>query len=117
MDKPRSHRAAMTVIGNADRQETGRWLNNRAENYHLLFRGREGAILRFRRAQTLQKCVWTHTPIHNHLNHQRHLYSRAGFKLNRAAALAKWRQLLRHTFSLSLQLDAGSHQLNSARGT
>ena len=94
MEKLRSYRAAMTVIGNADRQKTGRWLNNKAENYHLLFRGREGTILRFRRAQTLQKFVWTHTSIYNHLNHQRHLYLRANFKLNRAAALAKWRQLL-----------------------
>jgi hypothetical protein len=24
----------MKIIGNADRQETGRWLNNRAENSH-----------------------------------------------------------------------------------
>jgi putative transposase len=54
-DKPRSYRAAMTVIGNADRQETGRWMNNRAENSHLLFRRQERAMLRFRRVQTLQK--------------------------------------------------------------
>jgi hypothetical protein len=26
--------------------------------------------------------------------HERHLYSRTNFKLNRAAALAEWRQLL-----------------------
>ena len=30
-DRHRSYRAAMKVIGNAERQETGRWLNNRAE--------------------------------------------------------------------------------------
>ena len=33
-DRLRSYRAAMKVIGNAERQETGRWLNNRAENSH-----------------------------------------------------------------------------------
>ena len=33
-DKLRSYHAAMKVIGNAKRQETGRWLNNRAENSH-----------------------------------------------------------------------------------
>ena len=33
-DKLRSYRAAMQVIGNEVRQETGRWLNNRAENSH-----------------------------------------------------------------------------------
>ena len=31
-DRLRSYRAAMREIGNAARQETGRWLNNRAEN-------------------------------------------------------------------------------------
>ena len=33
-DRLRSYRAAMKVIGNAERQETGRWLTNRAENSH-----------------------------------------------------------------------------------
>jgi putative transposase len=35
-DLLRSYGAAMKVIGNADKQETGRWLNNRAENSHPL---------------------------------------------------------------------------------
>ena len=93
-DKLRSYRAAMMVIGNADRQETGRWVNNRAENYHLPFRRRERAMLRFRRVQTLQKFVSIQASIQNHFNKERHLYSRTNFKLNRAAALAEWRQLL-----------------------
>lgn len=29
----------------------------------------------------------------NHFNHERHLYTRDNFKLNRAAALAEWRNL------------------------
>jgi putative transposase len=33
-DKLRSYGAVMKVIGNVDKQETGRWLNNRAENSH-----------------------------------------------------------------------------------
>ena len=37
-DKLRSYSAAMKVIGNVDKQETGRWLNNRAENSHQPFR-------------------------------------------------------------------------------
>ena len=37
-DKLRSYGAAMKVIGNVDKQETGRWLNNRAENSHQPFR-------------------------------------------------------------------------------
>ena len=44
-DKLRSYGAAMKVVGNADRQETGRWCNNRAENSHLPFRRRERAML------------------------------------------------------------------------
>ena len=92
-DKLRSCGAAMKVIGNAQKQETGRWLNNRAENSHLPFRRRERAMLRFRQMRSLQKFVAVHSSIHNHFNQERHLYSRANFKLNRAAALAEWRQL------------------------
>jgi putative transposase len=47
MDKLRSHGAAMKDLGVEDRRETGRWLNNRAENSHLLLRRRERAMLRF----------------------------------------------------------------------
>ena len=64
-DLLRSYGAAMKVIGNADRQETGRWLNNRAENSHLPFRRRERAMLRFRQTRTLQKFVAVHAPVHN----------------------------------------------------
>jgi putative transposase len=92
-DKLRSYGAAMKVIGNADRQDTGRWRNNRAENSHLPFRRREHAMLRFRRMQSLQKFASVHASIYNHFNQQCHLYSRNSFKLNRAAALSEWRQL------------------------
>jgi len=50
-----SYGAAMKEIGNADRQEVGRWLNNRAENSHQPFRRRERTMERFRRMKTLQK--------------------------------------------------------------
>ncbi len=92
-DKLRSYSAAMKIIGNAGRQETGRWLNNRAENSNQPFRRRERAMLRFRRMRSLQKFAAVHSSVHNHFNQERHLYSRHNFKLNRAAALAEWRQL------------------------
>ena len=92
-DKLRSYGAAMKVIGNAAKQETGRWLNNRAENSHLPFRRRERAMLRFRQMRSLQKFAAVHSSIHNHFNQDRHFYSRANFKLNRTAALAEWRGL------------------------
>jgi putative transposase len=93
-DKLRSYGAAMKVVGNADRQETDRWLNNRAENSYLPFRRRGRAMLRFRRMRSLQKFVAVHASVLNHFNQERHLYSRANFKLNRTAALAEWRQLV-----------------------
>ncbi|MBV1902502.1 MAG: transposase, partial [Marinosulfonomonas sp.] len=92
-DKLRSYGAAMKVIGNAGRQETDRWLNNRAENSHLPFRRRERAKLRFLGMRTLQKFVAVHSLVHNHFNQERHLYSRCNFKLNRTAALAEWHRL------------------------
>ena len=92
-DKLPSYGASMKVIGNADKQKTARWLNNRAENSHQPFRRRERAMIRFRRMRTLQKFVAVHDSIHNHFNAERHLYNRSNFKLNRAAALAEWRQL------------------------
>mgnify|MGYP003841260659 FL=1 len=92
-DKLRSYRAALKEIGAGDRQETGRWLNNRAENSHLPFRRRERAMLRFRRMRSLQKFAAIHASVSNHFNQERSLYSRQNFKLNRAAALAEWRLL------------------------
>ena len=92
-DLLRSYGATMKVKGNVDKQETGRWLNNRADNSHLPFRRRERAKLRFRRTRSLQKFVAVHSSVHNHFNQERHLYSRSNFKLNRTAALAEWRQL------------------------
>jgi putative transposase len=92
-DKLRSYGAAMKEIGNVDKQETGRWLNNRAENSHQPFRRRERAMLRFRRMRNLQKFVALHGSVHNHFNAERHLHRRSNFKLNRAAALSEWHQL------------------------
>ncbi len=92
-EKLRSYGAAMKDIGNADKQETGRWLNNRAENSHLPFRRRERAMLRFRQMRCLQKFASVQSSVQNHFNQERHLYSRDNFKLNRSAALSEWRQL------------------------
>jgi putative transposase len=92
-DRLRSYRAAMNVIGSAANQECGRWLNNRAENSHQSFRRREGAMVKFRDIKTLQKLAAVHASIHNHFNLDRHLNRCDGFKQNRSAALAEWRQL------------------------
>jgi putative transposase len=91
-DRLRSYRAAMKEIGNEERQTTGRWLNNWAENSHQPFRRRERAMTRFRSAKSLQKFAAIHASVYNHFNQERHFYSRQTFKLNRTIALAEWRQ-------------------------
>ena len=92
-DLLRSYRAALKIIGNEKCQETGQWLNNRAENSHLPFRRWERAMAKFRSTKSLQKFVSIHSSVHNHFNHDRHLNHRTTFKADRAAALADWGQL------------------------
>lgn len=59
-DGLRSYSAALRDLGNVDRHDMGRWLNNRVENSHLPFRRRARAMLRFRQMKTLQKFVSVH---------------------------------------------------------
>jgi putative transposase len=92
-DKLRSYGTALRDLGASERQETGRWLNNRGENSHLPFRRRERAMLRFRRMRSLQKFASVHASVTNHFNTERSLSTRPLFKANRAAALAEWRGL------------------------
>ena len=75
-DGLKSYPAAMRELGNLDRREVGRWLNNRAENSHLPFWRRERAMLRFRQMKTLQKFSSVHANVHNHFYQQRHLIDR-----------------------------------------
>ena len=93
-DGLRSYCAAMKEIGNADRQEVSRWLNNRAENSQQPFRRRERAMERFRRMKTLQKFAAADSTVHNHFNHERHLISRDLYRERRSAALAAWREVM-----------------------
>ena len=75
-DGLRSYRAAMTELGNAEKQEMGRRANNRAENSHLPFRRRERAMLRFRQMKSLQKFASFLANFHKHFNQKHHLVSR-----------------------------------------
>ncbi|MEQ8694511.1 MAG: IS6 family transposase [Gammaproteobacteria bacterium] len=92
-DKLRSYRAAMKELGVDHRQETGRWLNNRAENSHQPFRRRERGMGKFKSTKSLQKFVSFHASIHNHFNKERHLNNATNFKADREVALSEWRQL------------------------
>ena len=89
-----SNPAAMKELGNEDRREIGRWLNNRAENSHLSFRRHERAMLRFREMKSLQKFAPVHASLHNHFNSERHLVDRETFKACRSAGLAEWQELV-----------------------
>jgi putative transposase len=93
-DGLRSYGAALKEVGAADRQETGRWLNNRVENSHQPLRRRERAMSRFRRMKTLQKFSAVHAQVHNLFNQERHLISRETYKQRRSAALAEWRAVM-----------------------
>ena len=92
-DRLRSYGAALKELKVQERQKTGRWLNNRAENPHLPLRRRERAMQRFRQTRSLQKFAAVHASIHNHFNQDRHLNPRVIFKQGRSAALAGWREL------------------------
>ena len=92
-DALRSYRAAMTELGNGQKQEIGRWANNQVENSHLPFRRRERAMLRFRQMKSLQKFASVHANLNNHFSLERHIVDRKTFKERRAAALADWRQI------------------------
>jgi putative transposase len=92
-DRLRSYRATSKTLKMEQRQETGHWLDNRAENSHQPFRRREGAMAKFRDIKTLQKFASVHGSIHNHFNQERHLTRREILKTNRSVALAEWHQL------------------------
>ena len=88
-DKLCSYGVALKERGKAAARETGRWLNNRAENSHQPFRRRERAMLRFRRMHTLRKFSSVHVSVNNHFNSERRLINRQDYKAQRSAALAE----------------------------
>jgi putative transposase len=93
-DGLRSYKAAMSEVGCADKQEIGRWANNRVENSHLSFRRRERAMLRFRRMRCLLRFASVHANVHNDFNQERHLVDRESYKQRCSAALAEWQSLM-----------------------
>ena len=91
-DRFASYKAALRDLTALEKQQTGRWLNNRVENSHLPFRRRERAMQRFRRMRSLQKFASVHSSVYNHFNQERSLTSRDIFKLTRNATLTEWRE-------------------------
>ncbi|WP_201290837.1 DDE-type integrase/transposase/recombinase, partial [Croceibacterium salegens] len=93
-DGLRSYKAAMDELGNAGKQEIGRWANNRVENSHLPFRRRERAMLRFRRMKSLQKFASLHANVRDQFNKERHLADIEANNICRLAALAEWQTFM-----------------------
>ena len=89
-----SHRAAINELGNEQKQEIGRWANNRVENRHLPLRRRERAMLRFRQMMSLQKFASVHANVHNPFNQEHYLVDRQTYKEGRSAALAQRQNLM-----------------------
>jgi len=92
-DRLRSYRAALDDLQSSVHHQTGRWMNNRAENSHLVFRRRERAMGRFRSVASLQKFVSIQGQIQNHFNAERHLIDRSTYRNLRSAALVEWQSL------------------------
>lgn len=89
-----SYRAAMSDLGNTDKQVVGRWANNRVENIHLPLRRRERVMLGFRKIKSLQKFASVHANVHNHFNLDRDLSARQTYNTARSVALAEWQNLI-----------------------
>lgn len=79
-----SYEAAMSELGNANKQKVGRWATNRVEHSLLPFRRREQAMLRFRQMRSLQKFASVHANIHNQSIQARQLIYRETYKTCRA---------------------------------
>jgi putative transposase len=80
----------MNELDNAEKQEIGRWADNRVENSHLPLRRRERAMRRFRQMRSLQKFASVHASLHNHFSLERHLVDRTTYKQRPSAQAAEW---------------------------
>jgi transposase-like protein len=89
-DKLGSYGAAVRHLRLTCRHEQGLWKNNRAENSHQVVRRRERKMQRFKPARSAQCFLSVHAAVHNTLNLQRHLVSRATLRTFRAAAAVQW---------------------------
>ena len=91
-DKLRSYGSALRELGMAQRQDIGRWKNNRAENSHQPLRQRERRMKRFKSAGSAQRFLSTHAAVYNVFNIQRHQISRRTLRVFRDQAMLTWRQ-------------------------
>ncbi len=89
-DKLGSYGAARRELGLSARHEQGLRKNNRAENSHQPVRRRERKQQRFKSAESAQRFLSIHAPVHNTFNLHRHLNSRRTLRTFRAEATLAW---------------------------
>ena len=89
-DKLGSYSSALRELGVAQRHDTGRWKNNRAENSHQPLRQRERRMKRFKSPGSAQRFLSAHSAVYNTFNVQRHLISRRTLRVFRADAMEQW---------------------------
>lgn len=89
-DKLRCYGAARHELGLSTRHEQGMRRNNRAESSHQVIRRRERKMQRFVSPMSAQRFLSVHAAVHNLVNLERHLISRATLRLFRAAAAQQW---------------------------
>ena len=82
---------AMTELGNRDKQEVGRWANNRVENSHLPFQRRERVMQGFRSPRYLQRFVGVFSAVRNLFVPPRSRRSACATHLHRLNAMAEWK--------------------------
>ena len=75
-DKLRSYGSTLRELCVAWRHDTGRWKNNRAENFHQPLRQRERRMKRFKSPGLAQRFLSIYAAVYNVFNIQRHLTSR-----------------------------------------
>ena len=83
----------MMGVGNADRQETGRWLNNRAENSHQPTRQRERAMKRFRSPGGAQRFLSVFSGISSHFRPRRHRLTAKRYRREMAVRFTTWNEV------------------------
>jgi putative transposase len=93
-DDLRSYGAAARALGLERLHERGRWKNNRVENSDQPTRRRERKMHRFKSARSAQKFLSTHAAVYNIFNVQRHLISAQSHRVQHAAAMTTWREVV-----------------------
>ena len=91
-DKLGSYSSALRELGVAQRHDTGRWKNNRAENSHQPLQQRKRRMKRFKSPGSAQRFLSIHATVYNVFNLQRHLTSRRTLRVFRDQAMLTWRQ-------------------------